>query len=81
MLRNMPGDNFLASQIRMRMIRDGVPASTALLDLPLGSGRLRNPNALPRELWNAPSLIDFDYWAEVNEMLSRRGCNETFDRR
>jgi hypothetical protein len=81
MLHNIQGGIFLAPHIRMRMIRDGVWASTALPALQLGGGPLRNPNALPQELGNELSLIDFDfdfeYWAEINEILRRNGCNET----
>jgi hypothetical protein len=29
--------------------------------------------SLPRTMWDEPSLIDFDYWAGVNNRLRRAG--------
>ncbi|KAF2243524.1 hypothetical protein BU26DRAFT_523807 [Trematosphaeria pertusa] len=72
LLRDLPGGRFLSPEVKLRMYRDGVPASSALLARRLGMEPV-GVNSLPRHLWNEQCLIDFDHWAGVNEQLSKRG--------
>lgn len=39
--------------------------------------RSRSVNALPVDLLDAPSLIDFDYWEEVHSKLRKQGMTDT----
>ncbi|KAF2280448.1 uncharacterized protein EI97DRAFT_478418 [Westerdykella ornata] len=39
----------------------------------------RNPNALPVNLYKQRSLIDFDYWAAVNDTLRQKGAVLPYD--
>ncbi|KAF1844843.1 uncharacterized protein K460DRAFT_416211 [Cucurbitaria berberidis CBS 394.84] len=77
--RDLPDGRFVAPEMKLRMHQYSESAAIALANLRRKFEPLRNPNALPRDLWDKPSLIDFDHWANVNETLRRQGVTLPWD--
>jgi hypothetical protein len=73
MLHDLPDGRFVAPQVKRRMFYKGESVSEALkhvrrfLPSPFG------PNALPRNLYEAPSLIDEERWERARAKLRRQG--------
>ena len=70
---NLPGNRFVDSDLKLRMCHCSEQTSTALAGLHRMYEPPRDPNTLPRDLWDKPSLIDFDHWVNVNEKLRKQG--------
>ncbi|CAO2648316.1 Nn.00g075830.m01.CDS01 [Neocucurbitaria sp. VM-36] len=68
-----PDNRFFDPMANLHMAQCKEPASQRLTDRLRRREPFSDPNALPRDLWNKPSLIDFDHWAKVNDTLRRQG--------
>jgi hypothetical protein len=73
---DLPGGDHIAPEVRKRMIRTGETVSQALAKMCIHPPR--NPNSLPRELYNAPSLLDDEHWEEVLQGLRKKGMYMMF---
>jgi hypothetical protein len=71
LLRDLPGGDHIAPEVRARMMRNGETASQALAKMRIHPPK--DPNSLPRELCDAPSLIDDEHWEGVCEGLRKNG--------
>ena len=61
----------LAPEAKRRILRDGGREIRSRMRFRHEVGPL-GVNSLPWSLWNVPSLIDFEHWAQVNEGLRRK---------
>jgi hypothetical protein len=71
LLLDLPGGDYIAPEVEKRMRRTGETASQALKKMRVHPPK--NPNVLPRELYDAPSFVDDDHWEEVREGLRKKG--------
>jgi hypothetical protein len=71
LLLDLPGGDHIAPEVLARMMRRGETAWQALAIMRIHPPK--NPDSLPRELYDAPSLIDDEYWKGVCEGLRMKG--------